>query len=193
MGRSLRIIPIIHDEADLGRLAGTVREAVLAKVGPEALERKRAVVEAAWDAIEAWAGTLGGDLSRVKLYQDGLPVSEHADRIVEELAGQGSRNHRLLRSLIARGARLEGTEDPRLLIKEYEAVKAALAIGRTPPASRELLAQRDRFIAQRINQTLGVGETGVLFIGMLHEVGPGLSPDIEVTTPIAYERSAQAG
>ena len=56
-----------------------------------------------------------------------------------------------------------------------------------------MLAERDRFIAQRVNATLPEGGSGVLFIGMLHEVRPGLSPDIEVRTPIAYERSDDAG
>jgi hypothetical protein len=38
------------------------------------------------------------------------------------------------------------------------------------------------FIAHRINDTLGEGETGILFIGASHEILPLLSKDIEVIT-----------
>jgi len=46
-----------------------------------------------------------------------------------------------------------------------------------------LLAKRDAFIAQRINQTLGEGEFGILFVGLLHNVHRGLLPDIELVVP----------
>jgi len=192
MPRTLHVIPIIHEEADLGRLAGPVREELIAQAGADAVARKDAVVAAAWGAIEAWVGTLGEDLGGYRVYQDGLPVSEHAERIVRDMAGQGSRNHRLILGMTSLGATLVPTEDPALLVKEYEAIKAAIDAGRAPEPSAALLAERDRFIAQRINATLPEGGTGVLFIGMLHEVRPGLSPDIEVRTPIAYERSGGA-
>ncbi|MEM7754693.1 MAG: hypothetical protein AAF297_03555 [Planctomycetota bacterium] len=201
MSRTLHVVPIIHEEADLGRLAGPVRDELLAKAGAEAVARKDAVVAAAWDAIELWADSLGDALSTHRVYQDGLPVSEHAERIVADLAQQGSRNHRLIESLVGRGATLVPTEDPALLVREYQVIKAAIDAGRTPEPSSALLAERDRFIAQRINSTLPTGGTGVLFIGMLHRVGPGLSPDIEVRTPIEYltsgdqptDRPAEAG
>jgi len=192
MARTLHVIPIIHEEADLGRLAGPVRDEFIARAGADAVARKDAVVSAAWDAIEAWVASLGDDLSH-RVYQDGLPVSPHANDIVRDLASQGSRNHRLLIGMVSLGATLVPTEDPALLIKEYESVKAALESGRAPEPSRALLAARDMFIAQRINATLPEGGEGVLLIGLLHDIGPGLAPDIEVRTPIAYTRSAEAG
>ncbi len=46
--------------------------------------------------------------------------------------------------------------------------------------SGEILRRRDAFIAERINGTLKSGETGILFVGSLHNVVPMLDPDIEV-------------
>ena len=127
----------------------------------------------------------------VRVYQDGLPVCGHEQEIVKELAESGSRNHRLLLSLQSRGAVLMGTESPELLVEEYQLAKAALAAGRASPAKMRrdrphdtLLARRDSFIANRINSTLGAGETGILFMGMLHEVTRSLEPDIQVVYPL---------
>jgi hypothetical protein len=46
--------------------------------------------------------------------------------------------------------------------------------------SEELLKKRDRFIARRINSTLRPGETGILFLGMLHSLAALLDEDIRV-------------
>jgi len=43
-----------------------------------------------------------------------------------------------------------------------------------------LLGRRDRFIASRINRTLGEGETGILFIGAYHNIIHRLNNDIYV-------------
>ena len=43
-----------------------------------------------------------------------------------------------------------------------------------------LLNQRDRFIAQRINETLSSQETGILFIGASHGVKNLLAQDIQI-------------
>jgi hypothetical protein len=126
----------------------------------------------------------------VRVYQDGLPVCGHEREIVTELAAAGSRNHKLLLSLLARGAVLMGTESADLLVEEYQLASAALAAGRTPHAKARrdrlhdtLLERRDRYIADRINGTLGAGETGILFMGMLHEVTRSLDPNILVVYP----------
>ena len=70
-------------------------------------------------------------------------------------------------------------------------IGAALAAGRASPAKMcrdrlrdTLLERRDRYVADRINRTLGAGETGILFMGMLHEVTRSLEPDIQVVYPL---------
>ena len=43
-------------------------------------------------------------------------------------------------------------------------------------------------MAQRINDTLKDGETGILFLGMLHSLERYLNPDIKVIYPLQPPR-----
>src|ERR1039458_7670281 len=177
--RELGYIAIIHTAADMGTLAASIRGKKLSLVGRQGLARNVAAVEKMWDKIERVASRLPPTPGTVRVYQDGLPICQHEQEIVSELAESGSRNHRLLLQLQSRGARVMGTESPELLVEEYQLAKASLASGVTAEdASRQrqlrdtVLEKRDRFIADRINVTLGDGETGILFIGMLHSIPP---------------------
>ena len=77
---------------------------------------------------------------------------------------------------------------------EEAILKQFLAHGASPPATRltakqktlseTLLQKRDQFIAARINHTLGAGETGILFIGLLHSIERHLAKDINVIYPV---------
>jgi hypothetical protein len=76
-------------------------------------------------------------------------------------------------------------------VEEYQLAMASLASGGTAEddsRQRQLrdtvLEKRDRFIADRINVTLSDGETGILFIGMLHSLSRFLDSDIRVTYPL---------
>ncbi len=81
-----------------------------------------------------------------------------------------------------------GTEDPQLLLQEYQLLRASWGGGEQVPGqtnqreeqSRRLLAERDRFIGGRINATLLSGEIGLLFLGMAHSVEPLLDANILV-------------
>lgn len=130
---------------------------------------------------------VGGE---TRVYQDGLPVCAHEARIISELAEAGSRNYKLLLRLESRGAMLMGTENPDLLVEEYQLAVTGLNSGGAGGARQRelrgaaLLEERDRYIAARINSTLQPGETGVLFLGMLHSVQPYLDRDINIVYPI---------
>lgn len=190
MSRSLSIIPIVHSEADLGQLAGRLRE----QVGEQAWADKQRAVTEVWSQIQDWAR--GIDATDLHIYQDGLPADDAtpggAERIVRDLANQGSVNHTILEALLDAGAILVGTEDPTLLLREYEIAKAAadaIANGRHPDPrdqqrSATLLERRDRFIADRIDATLPGSGRGVLFIGMLHDVASKLADDIQPIHPL---------
>ena len=193
--RKLVYIPIIHTAADMGTLAASIRGKKLSMVGRQGLAHNVAAVEKMWDKIERVASRLPLTPGTVRVYQDGLPICQHEQEIVSELAESGSRNHRLLLQLQSRGARVMGTESPELLVEEYQLAKAALASGVTAEdASRQrqlrdtVLKKRDRFIADRINVTLGDGETGILFIGMLHSLSRFLDSDIRVAYPLGLPR-----
>jgi len=132
---------------------------------------------------------------RVRLYQDGLPICGREEEIVRELAAKGSRNHSLLLRLMEKGATIMGTESPEMLIEEFERVKRSIG-GRNPGRMKNrqsdargsddiLLRRRNQFIAHRINTTLQPGETGILFLGMLHALEHLLDKDIQVVYPIS--------
>ncbi|MEL7484804.1 MAG: hypothetical protein AAFN41_10670 [Planctomycetota bacterium] len=186
MSRSLFIVPVVHAEADLGRLADSVRAAT----DDAAWAEKQKTIGETWQRIAEWCEGL--DTYRLKVFQDGLPDDPSAPRIVEELAGKGSPNHRIIQNLIERGANLVGTESPELLVREYKLATAAAAAAnadRHPdPRHRQraasLLAQRDAYIAKTIDKSLAPGEAGVLFIGMLHDVASKLHADIGVSYPL---------
>ncbi len=189
--RKLVYIPIIHTATDMGTLGASIRGKKLSTLGRQGLTRSAVVVEKMWERIEGVTARLPLTQGTVRLYQDGLPVCGHEREIVSELAGAGSRNHRLLLELEARGATLMGTESPDLLIEEYQLATATFASCATLKTSASqqhlrdsLLEKRDRFIARRINTTLAAGESGILFLGMLHEAAKYLDSDIDIVYPL---------
>ena len=188
-------VPIIHTLADMGTLGVAVRGMKLSALGRQGLTRNAAVVEKMWAQIESVLANLPVTPGSTRVYQDGLPVCRHEQEIVSELAGAGNRNHRLLLKLQERGATLMGTESPELLVEEYQLAAAAFTSGatvRTEIRQKQLrdtlLEKRDRYIAARINGTLGTGEDGILFMGMLHEVAGYLDSDIDVICPLGPPR-----
>jgi hypothetical protein len=199
-GRRLIYIPIIHTAADMGSLGTSIRGKKLSTLGRQGLAHQAAVVDKMWEKIESVAASLPLAQATVRVYQDGLPVCGHEQEIVSELAGAGSRNHRLLLALVKRGAALMGTESPELLVEEYQLASAAFAAGanlkrevRQRELRDSLLEKRDRFIAQRISATLGAGESGILFLGMLHQAAKYLDSGIDVVYPLGLPRLRQGG
>lgn len=196
--RRLVHIPIVHSDADLGSAAAAVRQAYVENKGEAAWKESRQAVARFWHAVETAVERIGADAANLRLYQDGLPVCGFEDRIVRDLARHGGANYRILAKLAARGAKLEGTEDPDLLRREYELIMARTAAGgvekdRSAGHLRELLEHRDRFIAQRIDRTLREGETGLLFLGALHHAAEQLPATIAVVSLSDFLRSPAAG
>ena len=178
--RTLIYLPIIHSEVELGTMAGDIRQRFVAIFGEDEWKRRRTSIEAMWDGLRAKLLALPLPWQRTRLYQDGLPVCGRELEIVRDLAGQGSRNHQLLVQLIERGAVLMGTEDPALMVRDYRRIQELVqaAQDRAPDSVVEqlkhegerILGERDAFIARRIDATLENGETGILFLGLLHRV-----------------------
>jgi hypothetical protein len=192
--RRLLHIPIIHTEADMGGLKEELRKAALKKLGLRSWRRKQELTNRMWDMIEIVVCAVDPARETVRLYQDGLPECGREAEIVRELAGAGSRNHRLLLQLMEKGAILMGTESPLLLVQEYQLITQTKAVvdarvraktGEHPETmSRRILMDRDRHIANRINTTLGDGETGILLLGMLHSLDGLIDQDILVEYPL---------
>ncbi len=199
--RRLIHVPIVHSQADLGPIQERVRQAYLEKGGEEAWKASRIALAEFWSAIEIALDRICLDYTKLRLYQDGLPVCGLEERIVRDLAQQGGANYRILLKLTGRGAKIEGTEDPDLLRKEYELIMTNLHADAGSAATdkagnvavlRDLLDRRDRFIAQRIDKTLQAGETGILFLGALHHATAMLPDTIQVTSLSEFLRADNA-
>lgn len=188
--RRLIYVPIIHTMVDMGSRADALRQEYIRRFGVERWERSRQVIEEVWEGIREKLLALTLPWERVRMYQDGLPVSGRELEMARDVAAQGSKNYQIVMELVRRGARLMGTESPELLIREYTHIKRIAdaktdaereeARRRYAAESAEILKERDTFIARRIAETLEEGEVGLLFLGMQHEVDRLLPGGIQV-------------
>ncbi|MBI4690614.1 MAG: hypothetical protein HY754_10165 [Nitrospirae bacterium] len=187
--RTLLYVPIIHMAADLGTLAPAVGERGIMVIGEEVWKKHMQVVENFWDSLASYFNVL--EARGFKLYQDGLPANgDVGQKIVEEGVKNGSKNYEIISMLIRKGAILVKTEDPALLKMERDSlvklIEAETGIGKAAAylkyklSKNHLLKKRDRFIADRINETLKQGETGIIFIGAYHNIIPVLDEDIRI-------------
>jgi len=187
--RKLLYVPVIHMESDLGSEAAIIAEKSASWIGKEKWGKHKETIARFWESIADYFASV--DCSNLKIYQDGLPADGTLGRrIVEEAARRGSRNHQIVLRLMSRGAEIRKTEDPSLLKEEYEyitaltrptsPVKKAMIQAKYKLRKSHLTAERDKFVAKRIADTLNEGETGVLFIGSYHNILPYIPKDIMV-------------
>lgn len=182
-------MPIIHSLPDLGSIAPLIDQRSSEICGKERWHKHKETVALLWDSLSRYFD--GVKAAKLKIYQDGLMASgELGRKIIEEGAAKGSKNHQIVLKLIQRGGEIRKTEDISLLKEEYEYIlklaqtkspyeKGLAYLGYKRDKER-LLEERDKFVADTINETLEEGELGVLFMGVYHEVLPRLSRDIEV-------------
>jgi hypothetical protein len=170
-------VPVVHSLAEMGSQAPAYKAVFVARYGQRQWIERAERFDRIWSAIgrelEARVPVVAG----VKLYQDSLPICADEAALVHDFAAQGSRNHQLLEASRRKGATLVGTESPALLLEEYRVLQSA---SRSKAEETKLLDLRDRFIATRIDETLGASETGVLFLGALHRAANYLPARIAV-------------
>jgi hypothetical protein len=191
--RKLLVIRIVHTPSDMGSMKDGLEKEGVSKMGRQRWEDNQRKIEKFWEDVDLEVSSLELKPENVRLYQDGLPCAGAlGERIVRETAEKGSKNYKILRKLMDRGARIEATESPELLRLEYSHIKAILEAKtdneRTEAGARydqvkdRLMEDRDAFIAQTISSTLKDGETGLLFIGASHNVIPKIAKDIDVNS-----------
>ena len=187
--RKLYLVPVIHTSADMGTVAGAIEKRGRIKLGEDLWQRHKRTIGGFWLSIADFFDSLPA--AGFKLYQDGLIADgEMGMKIVEQGVKDGSKNYEIIAQLLGKGAELVKTEDFSLVKKEYDfiskVIKSKSMAGRIVAslkyklAAKKLLIDRDSFIAGRIAQTLGDGETGILFIGAYHDVISLLPVDIDV-------------
>lgn len=187
--RKVIFVPILHGEADFGRLSKEIVDRYKMMLGEEKWEKRQRMLSSFWKKISDYFADK--DVSGWRVYQDGLVVGEELGKeIVWKAAEAGSLNYKIIQHLIMRGAIIEKTEDIELIKTERDYIVKMI----TPksPFTRlvtkfqytavkdRLLEKRDRFIARQINHTLKERETGILFLGARHNVLPKLSKDMVV-------------
>lgn len=182
MERQLIYVPIIHTAIDMGSLAESLKKEYIQKYGMDNWHQHLKKIDDLWADIENCIDQKHLHYHQVRIYQDGLPICGNELQIVQDIAKRGGRNHQLLLKYVNKGAILMGTEDPSLLVKEYQLIKNTTAgkINKKDRMKHNYLPERDSFIARRIDETLKNGETGILFLGMLHNIVKKLASDITV-------------
>jgi len=195
--RTLIYIPIVHTDADMGAMSESLQQIYMKEYGRRKWTRRTATVEKMWKEIERRIAALPLDYTKLKLYQDGLPKCGQELEIAKSVAAGGSKNFQLLVRLVEKGARLIGTENPDLLIQEYNRLRNALdnlkgsrgrvllkksvTVGGTSASVEGFVSQRDKYIAARIHETLRDDETGLLFLGVVHRANEMLPSDIRIS------------
>lgn len=189
-GRRLIYIPILHTQQDMGSLAPPARKAYVEKLGQKLWQHHERAIDEMWSGIKKRIARLRLPYKKTYIYQDGLPVCGKEKKIINLLAKRGSPNHLIVKWLLDRGATVVGTEDPQLLLQEYNYLKEILAarnngqrkkcLEKYKKEAPELLKKRDFYIRERIKKTLPEGGVGLLFVGLLHRVDELLPPDIRI-------------
>ncbi|MBU2573474.1 MAG: hypothetical protein KKH28_05300 [Elusimicrobia bacterium] len=185
--RRLVYVPILHVREDVDELYAMLGGNEAKEREPQVMETQRAGVSKMWSGIAARIAELELSWEQTRIYQDGLPICGTELKIIAQLAENGSRNHLLLLDLQKKGAKLEGTEDIELLMREYNLLNVLLmkAPGAEQAApmpeyqvkSAELLKARDEFIYNRIKNTLREGEAPLVFMGVMHRLDKLLEKD----------------
>jgi len=191
--KKLIYIPIVHNSADLGSLGSQLSSEGARKYGDSLWQDHLEQVDKSWNNVEIEISRQlkRTPLTKVKIYQDGLPVvDEIGIKIVNDAAKNGSKNYLIIQGLLARGAKLELAEDKALLLREYYLL-ADINNADTPEKqmesfltyqkiSQELLNSRDVYIANQINETLQEGELGIAFFGASHSIVDKIDKNIKV-------------
>ena len=177
--RKLYIFHVIHTDIELGNLGQLIKKELLKQKGLAEWKRRKSVINHLWDRIEKKIEGMRLDYQKFRIFQDSLSTEMDIEIIVKEMLEKGSRNYILINKMIIRGSRLMGTENSALLLEEYNRLHNNNSHF---SSAKELLDRRDRFIAQRIENTLLDGELGLLFIGADHNVSKFLSPYVQITT-----------
>jgi hypothetical protein len=189
--RKLIVIRIVHTPMDMGSMKDGLEKEGVSLIGRRRWDENQRRINKFWDEVDLEIGLFELDLKKTRIYQDGLPCAgDLGERIVRETAEKGSKNYQIIQKLMDRGAKIEATESPQLLLQEYNYIKAIMEAKtdeeRSDSAAKydqvkdQLIRDRDAFIGRSINSTLKNGEIGLLFIGASHNVIQNIAKDIEI-------------
>jgi len=188
---TLIYVPILHTQKEAGEILVSLRGSESEKPLSSVVQQEKPTKEM-WEGIYEKLKESNIHYPSVRIYQEALPVCGKESEIVAKLAEKGSRNHQLILELMRKGARLEGTEDPDLLIKEYDYLTKLVstvsvsvqnyrqALKEYQDKSMKLMKKRDLFITKRIKDSLKNGEMPLVFMGVRHQLEKLLQQDFVI-------------
>jgi hypothetical protein len=157
----------------------------LSKIGPALPEDYFEKSKEFWDYVEEKLRT---QRAVQKLYYDSLTKIEPIEKALEFIRRNNEHCYNIVERLIGLGAKLETTEDPLLVEETASWISMLKDNGETDLATEEMLAKnmadRDKYIAKKINESLGDGETGVLFLAPGRQVSSNLDASVIRTIKI---------
>lgn len=189
--RRLIYVPILHAREGSGHTNSIQQGNEKSDLKGGEIESRLSTVGEMWEGIATKIRGLNLPWNQIRIYQDGLPVCGNELEIVTRLAEGGSPNFLTVLDLIQKRAKLEGTENIDLLMREYDLLNNLLlknpdkdrteSIAEYQVKSRELLALRDEFILKRITSTIQNGELPIVFMGVMHRLDKILEKDFLVS------------
>ena len=181
--RTLYYVPTVHtcyESQESAELPGLETQEGLSQVH-EAVH-----IGVCWNrARAALDKALKGTRRPLMMFADGLPYPKGKLARPAVVSALATPTTWTFRYYSAKGAQLNGTENPRMLRKHNRYLREVHNNKRCADRrfERELIRERDRAIARRIAATLRNGQTGVLFMGGCHRVWRYLkriAPDIRI-------------
>ena len=127
-----------------------------------------------------------------KLYYDSITNIESDEKALEFIKLNNGHCYDIVERLVGLGAKLEATEDPLLVEETASWISMLNDDGETDLATEEMLAKnmidRDKYVAKKIYESLGDGETGILFLAPGRQVSSNLvAPDIRVIKILPFD------
>jgi len=175
----------------MGSLGKELKNKSITKFGENKWQQHTGTINSYWNGIAAYIEKLEIPRNGIKIFQDGMFADgDMAMKIIDEGIKAGSKNSEIISKLMGQGAILIRTEDFNMVKAEYDGLQSVLKsktnikklflLLRYKILKPFLLLRRDAFIANRIAETLGQNETGILFIGAYHNIMNKLPKDISV-------------
>lgn len=172
----LTVVYMIHTQKEFGNLARRIQEIQIQKRGARGAQDFFDEIENYWEEVgrrihEKFLNE--GSAKQLAIFIDGLPNVDDqiVQKIVTAMIEQKIPAYLIIQKLEEAGAKVYGTEDPKLLLEEHGVWTQASKGERADPQKlQELLKMRDCAIAKRIDDILSDEGEGLLFIGKAHDV-----------------------
>ena len=176
--KTLYYVPMVHTPEELGSLNEAIMKTQEALIGKARTEELLDKVAKFWEEVKKIIEASGfyqpEIASTLNIFADGLPnfEVEKVNKIVKNSIRIPV--YQIIERLQKAGAKVWGTEDYKLLLKEYRYWQdISQGKGADPLVAEKILKARDRAISKRIHEIMeeeNEGASAILFMGYVHKV-----------------------